>query len=205
MRAVIFLLLSSVPLCILGCAGTPGPSPIHLRYMAELIKTPTPRATPRAIGLQAFENLSSERDVLGRRDTARGIEIYVSRPQAIAEAFTEATEKFLTDKTHIVSSISGWDYKPETLPRAGVEIDTVVSGKIRRLFCKAEKKFARTNMIFETDVIFIIGDIKKRLVITRPVKIRLERTEISFDNIKLERFMNETLADLLQTGLGQLP
>jgi len=204
-RAVLFLLLSGTALWLPGCAGVGGPFPVHLRYMGELIKATAPPAAPRVVGLQAFENLNSEGDTLGHRIIGKGVQSYVSRPHSIAEAFTGATEKFLREKAHTVRSVSGWDYKPETLPRVGAGVDTVVSGKILRLFCKAEKKFARTNMILDADVMFIIGDVNNRQVVTRPVKIRLERTELTFDNTKLERFMNETLADLLQTGLGQLP
>jgi len=204
-KAVMILLLSGIPLSIVGCAATQSPYPIHLQYLAELITAPPSRATSMTIGLQAFENLSPEQSTLGKRERGRITEVYVSRPNPIAEAFTEATKDFLTHKAYTLRSISGWDYKPEALSAVGAELDIVVAGQIRRLYCKAEKKFARTNMILDADVDFVIGDVKKMQVITRPVKIRLERTDIFFDAQKLERFMNETLADLLQTGLEPLP
>lgn len=203
-RGAILLLLSGIPLGIVGCAATPGPYPVHLRYPAELIPMPPLPAVSVSVGLQAFENISPEPSTLGRRQTASATEVYVSWPKPMAEAFTEAAENFLRFKAYTLRPISGWDYKPEELPKVGAGLDVVVSGQIRGLFFKAEKKFARTDMILDADVVFIIGDVKKMQVTHRPVKIRLERTEIFFDREKLERFMNETLSDLLQTGLGQL-
>ena len=204
-QTVLFLLVGGIPLWIMGCAVRPVPYPVHLRYPAELITAPLSPVISETIGLQAFENISAEHSMLGRRETGWGTEFYESRPNPIADAFTEAAENFLRHKGYALRSISGWDYTPESLPRVGEGLDTVVAGKIRDLFCKAEKKFARTTMVLEADIVFIIGDVKLMKVTTRPVKIRLERTEISFDAQKLEHFMNDTLADLLQTGLGKLP
>jgi hypothetical protein len=203
-KKAILLLLGGICLDIMGCASTPGPYPIHLRYPAELIPMPPLPAVPMSVGLQAFENISPEVSILGRRQTATSTEVYVSSPKPTAEAFTEAAENFLRFKAYTLHPVSGWNYKPEELPQVAAGLDMVVSGQIRGLFCKAEKKFARTEMILDVDVVFVIGDVKKLQVSYRPVKIRLERTEISFDRDKLERLMNETLSDLFQTGLGQL-
>jgi hypothetical protein len=203
-RGAILLLLSGISLGIASCAAVPGPYPVHLRYPAELIPMPPLPAVSMSVGLQAFENISPEQSTLGRRQTASTTEVYVSWPKPIAEAFTEAAENFLRLKAYTLRSVSGWDYKPEDLPRVGAGLDVVVTGQIRGFSFKAEKKFARTEMVLDADVVFIIGDVKKMQVTTRPVKIRLERTEVFFDRDKLERFMNETLSDLLQTGLGQL-
>jgi len=204
-RAGIMLLLSAVSLAVVGCAVKPGPYPIQLKYPVEMSKTPTTPAVPMTIGLQEFENISPEEITLGKREVGRAVEIYVSRPNPIAEAVTGAAYTFLQYNAYNLRSVSGWDYKPETLPEVGAGLDAVVSGKIRTLFCTAKKKFARTNMTLDAEVLFIIGDVKGMKVRTKPVKIRLERTDMTFNAQKLQRYMNETLADLLQTGFETIP
>jgi hypothetical protein len=77
----------------------------------------------------------------------------------------------------------------------------IMSGKINKFECRAEKKGGRTDMTLEIDLTLYLGIAEENTLKTIPVSLTLEKTEFTFTREKLEQFINQALEEVIQKAL----
>jgi hypothetical protein len=133
-----------------------------------------------------------------------GKETYFALGDDLALSVTGICKSYITDTGFTCTSIPHWNFTPEGVKDAGQRFDFIVGGEIRTLDCFAVKKMGFTSMTLDIDLVVYIGTPDRVELKTIPVKLKLERNEITFTEEKLQGFLNISLLEVFQKALSSL-
>lgn len=159
------------------------------------------------VGLQALQDRRLENpDYVGMRFLGGGRrETYLTGSGSLAGDLSAMVRAHAGARGYAVRDVAGWDFAPEGLAALGQGLKYVVGGEIKTLNVDAVQRFGRSEMVLTVEVMFYVGDVAGARVTRRPVRIRIERTDLAFDAPGLERHLNAALAETIATGLKELP
>lgn len=208
MKRAIYRLAIALPFVIffvLSCAK-PGIYPIHVTYIGDV---PAKVKGSPVVGVQLFEDRREVKDrrYLGYRllkEEDQQKDTYVSYPDDVAKTVTASVEDFLSKKGFRIAGVKGWDYRPESLAAYSENMKYIVGGVLEKFSCRARKKPVRTIVTIALKMRVYIGDRRLEKVVTRPVEIEMERTELSFRPSRLEALMSEALTEGIRRTLADL-
>jgi hypothetical protein len=190
---------------LLAACASPITYPVRITYTGE--QAPT-AATPAVVGLQLFQDARGMKDLyqIGSRAIGRGQqERYVSSPENVAVTVSDAAAALLQRKGLRVEQLKNWDLSPESMARLAGDRQYLLAGEIRTLRCAATRRFAHTNMQLDIELVLYIGRVTAGAVDRRPIDIHVERIAPKFGPAELGQFLSESLSQLLEKGLADLP
>lgn len=157
------------------------------------------------VGISTFTDTRPDTDAgyIGTRYLGKNNkETYFAYGDDLALSVTGICKSYLQDAGYDCTSIPPWDYSPEGVRDAGQRFDFIVGGEIRKLECFAMKKIGFTSMILDIDLVIYVGHPDRTELKKIPFKLNLERTEVTFSEKKLEKFLNESLLEIIQKALS---
>jgi len=181
-----------------GCA-TPGQKFININYIGEHEKKHTGK-----IGIATFlDNRSGMGEgYLGYRillDNSQ--ETYMVQGLNLAETLKKIMMAYYEKIGFTAASIDPWELTAKGMKTASRNFDQIMAGKIKKFECRAKKKGGRTEMTLDIDLTLFLGIADKNTLKTIPVSLTLEKTEFTFNQEKLELFINEALEEIIQKAL----
>ncbi len=192
LTAILMLLL------VFGCAPK-GPKYVDLFYTGTSDVSGSGK-----VGIATFkdERENVKPGYVGTRYIgSRGKEIYMALGDDLGLSVTTICRSYLQASGFDCVSVPPWEYTPEGAKAAGQRFDYLVGGEIKKLECFAVKKIGFTSMTLDIDIVFYIGNPDKGVLKTAPVKLKLERNEIIFSEEKLQKFLNDSLLEIIQSAL----
>ena len=187
-----------VTVAVSGCTAG-GPKYVDLYYTGAIGGIHSGK-----VGISAFSDLRSGAGAgyvgtryLGKSDK----ETFITYGGDLAQSVTGICKSYLQDSGFGCTSIPRWEHTPEGVRDAGGRLDFIVGGEIRALECFAVKKIGFTSMILDIDLVIYVGNPGRAELKTTPVKLKLERTEITFSKEKLGKFLSESLLEVIQNAL----
>jgi hypothetical protein len=181
-----------------GCAGG-GTKYVDLTYVGN-----TDAHQSGKIGICTFSDLrpGAGAGYVGTRYLNKSDkETYYAYGDDLALSVTGICKSYLQDTGLNIMSIPKWAYTPEGAVDAGDRFDFIVGGEIRNLECFAMKKIGFTSMALDIDMVIYVGVPGRAELKSKPVVLKLERTEITFSEEKLQKFLNESLLEIIQEAL----
>jgi hypothetical protein len=186
-------------LAVSGCTAG-GPKYVDLTYVGD-----TDARQSGKVGICTFSDLRPDTGVgyvgtryLNKKDK----ETYYAYGDNLALSVTGICKSYLQDTGFDCTSIPNWAYTPEGVRDAGQRFDFIIGGEIRKLECFAMKKIGFTSMTLDIDLVIYVGDPGRAELKTMPVILKLERTEMTFSEEKLQKFLNESLLEIIQKALN---
>jgi hypothetical protein len=129
-------------------------------------------------------------------------ETYSAFGDDLALSVTGICKSYLQDTGFECTSIRKWEFSPEGAKAAGQRFDYLVGGEIISLECFAMKKIGFTSMTIDIELVLYVGDPGRAEIKRTSKKLKLERNEITFSKEKLEKFLNESLLEVIQGALS---
>lgn len=197
-------LLSVMLAWALAACATPIAQTLQIRYAGNV---PAGQASGRVVGLQALTDRRPGADPfeIGFRDLGGGRrERYLSGAQDVGAALTAAVGDLVRRRGFRVEPVKGWDLTPGTMAAVAEGRAFLVGGVIEKLSCRGVRQALRTEATVEARVVLYLGKVDTGVVHRRPVDVRLERVEVTFEPEKAEGFLNQVLAEVLEKGLADL-
>lgn len=185
-------------LAISGCTAA-GPKYVDLYYTGKAVDNKSGK-----IGIAEFSDsrMGADPGYVGTRYIGKSKkETYLAFGDDLALSVTGICKSYLQDTGFTCLSVPAWEYTPEGAKAAGQRFDLLVGGEIKKLDCFAVKKIGFTSMTLDIEVVFYIGDPVGGTLRTVPFKLTLERNEVTFSEEKLEKFLNESLLEIIQQAL----
>lgn len=186
---------------VLGCA-TPGQKFINISYTVDHEKTQT-----GIMGLAPFKDKRADRNggyVGYRLLMDRSQETYFVQGMNLADTLTTSVGDYFRQTGFEVIPMAAWELSPNGIKESIGGFEQIVAGQINKFECRAKKKGATTDMVLKIDLTLFIG--KKTngdQLKTIPISLTLERTELTFTPEKLERFVNQSMEEVIQKALQQ--
>jgi len=198
MKKLSLIFSGLILVCFWGCA-TPGQKFIDITYLADHEKTQTGK-----IGIATVKDNRGKTDkgYIGYRillDKTR--EIYFVKSLDLGGTLTRALKIYYEKNGFEVTYIDPWDLTTGGVISASRGFEQIVAGAINGFECRAEKNGPATHMVFDIDLTLYLGIADKKTLKTIPVSLTLERTELSFNEKKLEQFVNQALKEVIQKAL----
>lgn len=187
-----------ITVAVSGCAAG-GPKYVDLTYVG----TGEGHQSGK-VGISTFSDArpDTEAGYVGTRYLGKsGKETYYAYGDDLALSITGICKSYLQDAGFNCMSIPSWDYSPEAVRDAGQRFDFIVGGEIRKLECFAVKKIGFTSMTLDINMVIYVGDPERAELKTIPFTLKLERNEMSFTEEKLQKFLNESLLEIIQKAL----
>ena len=199
MRKTDILIILGVILFLFGGCATPGKQFIDIRYMSDHEKTQTGMT-----GLAVFTDKRPENEegYVGYRtlmDDSR--ETYFVKGESLSDALTRVTGVYLEKNGFEITSVEPWEKSVEGMKKVSIGLKQVLSADINRFECRANKKGMTTKMTLDIGLIFYLGMPDNNSLKRIPVSLKLERTDIVFSEKKLEKFVNESMEEVIQKAL----
>lgn len=199
MKRIPFFTIVLFALALSGCAmGGPKFVDLHYTGKSEISRSGT-------IGISMFSDRRPGTDAgyVGTRYINRSKkEIFYAYGGDVAASVTDICSAYLRDAGFDCISVEPWDHSPEGAKQSGRGFDYLVGGEIKKLDCFAAKKVGFTSLILDVDLVIYIGMPGTSQLKTVPVKLNLERNEITFSKEKLQKFMNESLLEVIRNALA---
>ncbi len=191
-----------VLLTLMACA-TAGQKYIDINYTGTREKT-TPVNIDVSIGISSFiDNRSDVMDgYIGSRillDNSQ--ETYFAKGMDLGRSLTQSASAYLESKGYTPTAIQAWELTPDGVTKESEELVYLVTGTINRFECRATKKGAVTDMVLDIDLTLYIGIPQKAVLKSVPVTFSLERTELTFSEQKLEKFVNQSIREVFDKAL----
>jgi hypothetical protein len=202
-NSIKFFFIWPVLLAALAGCATPGHKFITIN---ALHVPPSEGSVSGHIGIAPFQDRRHgvDKGYIGYRillDNTR--ETYFVRKMNLARALTDVFTAYYTDKGFTVSMTEPWALNPDTVKKASDGFDMIFTGIINKFECRAQKKGPATAMTLDIDLTFFLGIPGRNILKTIPASLTLERTELIFTPEKLDRFINTSLAEIIQKALNQ--
>jgi len=181
-----------------GCVAG-GPKYVDLTYVGK-----SDGLQSGKVGISSFKDTrpDTEAAYVGTRYLGKSSkETYYVYGDDLALSVTGICKSYLQDAGFSITSIPDWEYTPEGVLEAGPRFDFIVGGEIRKLDCFAMKKIGFTSMSLDIDMVIYVGTPGKGELKSTPFKLKLERTEITFSEEKLQQFLNDSLLEIIQKAL----
>lgn len=156
------------------------------------------------VGISTFSDTRLDTDAayVGTRYLGKSKkEIYYAYGDDLALSVTGICKSYLQDSGFSCTSIPDWEYTPEGVLDAGQRFDFIVGGEIRKLECFAMKKIGFTSMTLDIDIVIYVGDPGRAELKSIPFILKLERNEITFSEEKLQKFLNDSLLEIIRKAL----
>jgi hypothetical protein len=185
-------------LAISGCT-TAGPKYVDLYYNGQADGSRSGK-----IGIAVFSDSreGAQAGYVGTRYLGKSEkETYYAFGDDLALSVTGICKSYLQDEGFTCMSVPAWEYTPEGATAAGHRFDYLVGGEIKQLDCFAVKKIGFTAMTLEIEIVFYIGDPGSGTLRTTPIKLKMERNEVTFSEEKLQKFLNDSLLEVTQKAL----
>jgi len=182
-----------------GCA-TPGKKFIDITYLSDHEKTQTGK-----IGIATFKDDREKTDkgYIGYRILLdKSQETYFVKSLDLGGALTRALKIYFEENGFSATYIDQWDLTTAGVINASRGFEQIAAGTINQFEFRAKKKGPATDMILDIDLTLYIGIADKKTLKTIPVSLTLERTELSFNEKKLEQFINQALKEVIQKALA---
>lgn len=192
------IVISLMFFAISGCTSS-GPKYVDLYYTGE-----ADGSRSGEIGIAVFGDSREtvEAGYIGTRYLGKEKkETFLAFGDDLALSVTGICKSYLQDAGYSCMSVPPWEYTPDGATAAGQRFDYLVGGEIKKLDCFAVKKIGFTSMTLEIEIIFHIGDPGSGILRTTPIKMTLERNEVTFSEEKLQNFLNESLLEIVQKAL----
>ncbi|MFH2058974.1 MAG: hypothetical protein ABIJ59_08735 [Pseudomonadota bacterium] len=199
MRKTNILIILGVILFFFGGCATPGKQFIDIRYMADHEQTQT-----GMIGLAVFTDKRPQNGegYVGYRtlmDNSR--ETYFVTGVSLSYSLTRVTGVYLEKNGFVIAPVEPWEKNVEEMKKASKGFKQVLSAEIIRFECRAKKKGVTTKMTLDIGLIFYLGMADDNSLKRIPVSLKLERTEFGFSPEKLEKFVNQSMEEVIQKAL----
>ncbi len=183
----------------MGCA-TSGQKFIDIGYRSDHEKIQTGQ-----IGIAPFQDKRSDQGegYVGYRillDNSQ--ETYLVKGLNLADTLTKVIGAYFEKNGFSISPIDQWELTPDGVEKASKGFDRLIAGQINKFECRAKKKGATTDMVLDIDLTLYLGMTDKNILKTIPVTLVLERTEFTFTEVKLERFINNALEEIIQKAFA---
>ncbi len=120
----------------------------------------------------------------------------------LAGTLKKATGEYFEKAGWAVVSMAPFEPTTDGVQSASGGFDRMVTGRIRQFECRARKKGGATTMVLDINLTFFVGDSSKTALKTIPVALNLERTELTFSQEKMERFVNQSVAEVLEKAFS---
>ena len=187
-----------LPVFLFACA-TAGQKYISLQYTKAVAKT-----TKSQIGISQFKDVRSDapKGYIGRRillDNSQ--ETYFVTNMDLSDALTKATASFLETQGYTPVPVEPWETTPDGVAAVSTQLPYLVGGNIRVFECRAQKKSGHTTMTLDINFDLYVGIPDRQALKTIPVTFSLEKTVLTFTREKLEKFVNDSIAEILEKAL----
>jgi hypothetical protein len=186
---------------LLGCA-TPGQKFINISYTADHEKTQT-----GVMGLAPFKDNRTDRNggyVGYRLLMDRSQETYFVQGMNLANTLNTSVGDYFRQTGFEVIPMAAWELSPDGVKGSIGGFEQIVAGQINKFECRAKKNGPTTDMVLEIDLTLFIGkQTNGDQLKTIPISLTLERTEMTFTPEKLERFVNQSMEEVLKKALQQ--
>lgn len=199
MKKLSLIFLGFMVINFWGCA-TPGKKFIDITYLSDHEKTQTGK-----IGIATFKDNREKTDkgYIGYRILLdKSQETYFVKSLDLGGALTRALKIYFEKNGFSATYIDPWDLTTDGAINASKGFEQIAAGTINRFECRAKKKGPATDMVLDIDLTLYIGIADKKTLKTIPVSLTLERTELSFNEKKLEQFINQALKEVIQKALA---
>ena len=186
-------------LLLLGSCASSGPKFITLAYT----QTPAVSSTGE-LALSRFvdqRGLETAAEIGYRELNDKTREIFLVKGTDLAQVLSEQTRIYLERKGLKVYPGPSWTPDLNGLAAADAPVDTLLTARINTFDLQAKKTGAITKMVLDLNLTFFLGNKTDKELKTIPVALTLERTEINFTLEKVEKFYNQTLAEVLEKAL----
>jgi hypothetical protein len=182
-----------------GCA-TSGQKFIDIAYNADHEKIQTGQ-----IGIAPFQDKRTDQGegYIGYRillDNSQ--ETYLVKGLNLADTLTKSIGTYFEKNGFSITPIDQWELSPDGVEKASKRFDKLFAGRINKFECRAKKKGPTTDMVLDIDLTLYLGMTDKNILKTIPVTLTLERTELTFTKVKLERFINNALEEIVQKAFA---
>jgi len=193
------LIVSAILLVFLFACATAGQKYIHVDYTGNVSQTGN-----GTIGISAFKDNRKNQGTgyIGNRvllDNSQ--ETYFVNGMDLARTLTRTTSTFIEKKGYLTQEINDWELTPEGVSNADKSMSHLLAGTIEKFECNAKKRGGHTSMILDINLTFYLGDAAVNTLKTIPVSFSLEKTEMTFTREKLEKFVNDSIAEILEKAL----
>jgi hypothetical protein len=198
MKKQLFTCLGFLLILFWGCA-TSGQKFISINYLGDHEKTHTGK-----IGIADFTDQRSDmgKGYVGYRVLMdKSQETYMVQGLSLADSFKKAIITYYEKNGYTTSSIKPWALTPKGVSTASQDFNQIMAGKINKFECRATKKGGRTEMTLDIGLTLYQGMVENSTLKTTPVSFTLERTEFTFNQDKLELFVNQALGEVIQKAL----
>lgn len=193
------LIFFGIIVILLGGCATAGQKFIEISYLTDHKKTQT-----GLIGITAFQDKRPDMGdgYIGYRillDNSQ--ETYLVKGLNLADTMTRIVGVYFEKNGFETTPVDRWKLTPNGALVASKGYKQIITGKINQFECRAEKKGATTDMVLNIDLTLYLGISDINALKTIPVSLTLERTELTFTPEKLEHFINQALAEVIQKAL----
>lgn len=198
MKKYHFLLCLIFMSFIFACA-TAGQKYISLYYTGDASD-----AQMGAIGISPVKDARSQvpKGYVGHRLlTDNSQETYFVNTMDLSESMTRAIMSFLDTKGYTPVLVNDWEPTPDGLAKANNGLPYLTTGTIDTFDCRAIKRGGHTSLTLEIKLTLYLGTVAENSVKTIPVSFSLEKKELTFTRDKLETFVNDSIAEILEKTL----
>ena len=184
---------------ILFACATAGQKYISINY------TGNPSGTGKGVvGISLFQDDRKEtlEGYIGHRvllDNSQ--ETYFVSGMSLGRTLTQATRSFLEQKGYTTIDAIQWETTPDGVTAAPEAARYLLTGAIETFECRAKKRGGHTRMVLDIQLTFYLGLKDRSAIRTIPVSYSLEKTVMTFSREKLEQFVNDSIAEILEKAL----
>jgi hypothetical protein len=140
---------------------------------------------------------NGQRDVGLRSKLDGSVDQFITAPDSVGGRVRKAVERYLRANGFQTVTISEWDFQPESL--SVMEADMVVGGEVHRLWSYAESMVGRTVIHSDLAMSVYLGNPEEDKVLQQKMEISREITEIVFSPRQMEKLLNESLSEVIES------
>lgn len=198
MKKILLPFFALLVLCLSACA-TSGQKYVSIDYTGDV-----PKTGQGAVGVSLFQDNRKNfpGGYIGHRlllDNSQ--ETYFVTGMNLAGTLTQTTASFLEKKGYTTQDAADWQTTPDGVADAPEQVQYLLTGTIDTFECRAKKRGGHTRMVLDIHLTLYLGVKNGPALRTIPVSYSLEKTEMTFTRKKLERFVNESIAEIFEKAL----
>lgn len=188
--------------CTIGCT-TAGSKFIKINYLGQNNSVIT--SANKHVGFAPFLDKRGDikKGYIGKRILNSGQEeIYFVDGLDIASTVTQSFVSYFNENGYICSTIKDFNHNVESLKKADKKYKYILTGDINVFEFFATKGFT-TSMVLNIKLVVYLGDVESGVFTTIPVTLNLERKDLQFSEESVERFINESLTEVIIKAVKQ--
>ena len=192
-----FILIFTIT-CTTGCT-TAGSKFLKINYLGQ-----NKASNNSNIGIALFLDKRGdlEKGYIGKRVLNSGKdEVYYVDGLDVASSITQTFESYCKKTGYNCTRMDSWKHTPEELNNIDEKYKDrnykyIIAGDIIEFDFFASKDFG-TSMVLDIKVIVYLGNLDNGELTTIPVNLNLKRKDLKFSKQKIERFINESLTEVI--------